>query len=355
MRTVAFLILVSVTSAAPKVLSAEEVFKKASASVVLVVSVEGDDRGAQGSGVVVDPHTVVTNWHVVKEGQLLGVKSAQGEIGAAVLVAEDETQDLALLRVLGGALKPTRARTRSVAVGQTAFAIGAPEGLELTISQGIVSQVREVAGQTMIQTSAAISHGSSGGGLFDDRGELVGITTLSIREGQALNFAIPAEDAFALASRGFSKRAVLGLCTMSADLTTAFMSQLNEAESRQLAQLRSQYPCHADLAANVPNPDKRVAEVGRPPPPNLSDPLPTDSREKDRVYLRVFSTCAAEITPGGSQLGWGEVLLVPFEVRDLTVGGDCAGFAELYFGRDVQPRVADNWGRNQPLRFRWKK
>jgi S1-C subfamily serine protease len=89
------------------------------------------------------------------------------------------------------------ADSKQIAVGQNVFAIGNPKGLESTMSAGLVSSLRRnAAGQlVLIQTSAAISGGSSGGGLFDAQGHLVGLTTLGSITGDAqnLNFAIPAE------------------------------------------------------------------------------------------------------------------------------------------------------------------
>jgi tetratricopeptide (TPR) repeat protein len=81
----------------------------------------------------------------------------------------------------------------TLTTGERAYAVGAPEGLELTFSEGVISALRDMEGVRIIQTSAAISPGSSGGGLFDTRGRLVGITTLQFREGQSLNFALPGE------------------------------------------------------------------------------------------------------------------------------------------------------------------
>ena len=85
----------------------------------------------------------------------------------------------------------------TAAVGQPAYAIGHPKGLDLTMSAGLVSSVRRnAAGQlVLLQTSAAISGGSSGGGLFNEAGELLGLTTIASITGDAqnLNFAIPAD------------------------------------------------------------------------------------------------------------------------------------------------------------------
>jgi hypothetical protein len=82
---------------------------------------------------------------------------------------------------------------KQLRIGQRVYAIGAPQGLELTISEGIVSSLREVPGGSVIQTTAPISPGSSGGGLFDLSGRLVGIMTFQHRYGQNLNFALPAD------------------------------------------------------------------------------------------------------------------------------------------------------------------
>ncbi len=77
-------------------------------------------------------------------------------------------------------------------MGEPVYAVGAPEGLELPLSEGIVSQLRG-GPPPLIQTTVAISPGSSGGGLFNTEGELVGITTFYLKEGQNLNFALPVE------------------------------------------------------------------------------------------------------------------------------------------------------------------
>jgi len=81
-----------------------------------------------------------------------------------------------------------------VKVGERVFTIGAPQGLELTLAEGIVSSKRTVDAGRLFQTSAPISSGSSGGGLFDSHGHLIGITTFMLKESQNLNFAIAAEE-----------------------------------------------------------------------------------------------------------------------------------------------------------------
>lgn len=74
------------------------------------------------------------------------------------------------------------------------FSIGARQGFELSLGEGIVSSKRSKDGVRLLQTSAPISKGASGGGLFDAQGNLVGITTFMIRDAQNLNFAIAVEE-----------------------------------------------------------------------------------------------------------------------------------------------------------------
>jgi hypothetical protein len=174
--------------------SAEDVFSAAAPSVARVLALDGSGRPvSQGSGVVIAPGVVVTNCHVTKEGTELTVKVGREEYRATAL-SSDEGHDLCQLSVGGlGAPPVTMGSVAQLRTGQRVFAIGAPHGLELTISEGIVSSLRPVGDGTVIQTSAPISPGSSGGGLFDASGRLVGIVTFQHRYGQNLNFAVPTD------------------------------------------------------------------------------------------------------------------------------------------------------------------
>ena len=187
--------------------SAREVFQQAAPSVVVVLALgrNGATTG-QGSGVVVGRTEVVTNCHVVEDAAGIAVRQASDHTGkttwrmkASVLARNDE-RDLCLLYVdqLSDPPAPAAARlgsAKTLSVGEEVYAIGAPQGLELSLSRGIVSQLRGVLDKRrgpLIQTDAAISPGSSGGGLFNANGELVGITTFK-RRGENLNFALPAD------------------------------------------------------------------------------------------------------------------------------------------------------------------
>ena len=179
---------------APVARTAEELFAELSRSTarITVHDVSGRAVGL-GSGVVTGIGTVITNCHVATAGGSLTVKVGPEQFSASVEVA-DEEYDLCRLSVTGlTAPAVTIGTADSLRTGQKVFAIGSPQGLELTISDGIVSGMRDLPQGRVIQTTAPISPGSSGGPLFDAYGRLVGIMTFQHRSGQNLNFAVPAD------------------------------------------------------------------------------------------------------------------------------------------------------------------
>jgi len=182
-------------------LSAADVFAGASASVVFIVteSLTGEYVG-QGSGVVIRPGVVVTNCHVLRGAKDVGALHRDTFYPAPRVIDSNIGRDLCLLAV--PALPAAQIRTGSstaLRVGQKVFAIGAPYGLdlgvELTLSEGLVSALRRHARDAypMIQTSAPMSPGSSGGALLAGDGSLIGITSFQHGAGQNLNFAVPVE------------------------------------------------------------------------------------------------------------------------------------------------------------------
>jgi len=165
---------------------------------VVIVSAARQDGFTQGSGVVLAAGTIVTNRHVVQGASQ--VRISQGnQSWQPTTVRLDSRHDLAELRVAGLPASPVAVRSsRDLQIGERVYAIGAPKGLELTLSEGLVSSLRSYQGGTAIQTTAPLSHGSSGGGLFDARGRLIGITTFGITDAETLNFALPVEWASAI-------------------------------------------------------------------------------------------------------------------------------------------------------------
>ena len=188
---------------------AGDVFELTWRSVVVI-----ETGGGQGSGVALKPNLVATNCHVtdaatspiaVFKGENRRADKSQSH--PARVVAGDRQRDVCLLEVSG--LWAIPAETRKAAemkIAEQVYAVGAPKGLDFSISGGLVSQLRgedaegnPLAGSApLIQTDTAISPGSSGGGLFDAQGKLVGLTTFGYRDSEGLNFAVPIEWAMEL-------------------------------------------------------------------------------------------------------------------------------------------------------------
>jgi hypothetical protein len=174
--------------------TASKVFQTASRSTVMVSALNAAGKSfAYGTGVVLPDGSIATNCHVLKRAPRLSVLY-QGKDYVAERKFADRDRDLCTITVNGlNAPAVKMGSTRRLKVGARVYAIGTPQGLELTLSEGIVSGFREDEVGRYIQTTAPISQGSSGGGLFDEKGRLVGITSFNIAKGQNLNFALPVE------------------------------------------------------------------------------------------------------------------------------------------------------------------
>lgn len=149
-----------------------------------------------GSGFFVRPDVIVTNHHVIK-GAANGFAKIVGKttiFHIEGVVGIDKVNDLALLKLTGVSGKPLiLADISKIEVGQEVFAFGSPKGLEGTVSPGIISgnSFREIENGNLIQITAPISSGSSGGPVVDKKGEVIGVAVASLKDGQNLNFAIP--------------------------------------------------------------------------------------------------------------------------------------------------------------------
>jgi tetratricopeptide (TPR) repeat protein len=186
-------LLILLLPAVGSALTPSQVFEKVKGAVVVVMAQDGKGAAvSQGSGVLLPIGKIATNCHVLERGEKYQV-GAKDQFFSAVLYAANAEKDLCLLEA-DGLTAPVAelGQASGLKVGDAVYAVGSPKGLALSLSNGIVSQLRGAA-PPLIQTTSAISPGSSGGGLFDSAGRLVGITTFSVKGGQSLNFALPVE------------------------------------------------------------------------------------------------------------------------------------------------------------------
>jgi serine protease Do len=151
-----------------------------------------------GSGFILNKEGyIVTNNHVIENADEIKVKLANGKEYDAELVGRDPNTDLALIKIKGSShLVPLKlGKSDTLNVGSWVVAIGSPFGLEQTVTAGIVSAKGRVIGagpyDNFIQTDASINPGNSGGPLLNMNGEVVGINTAIVAQGQGIGFAIP--------------------------------------------------------------------------------------------------------------------------------------------------------------------
>jgi S1-C subfamily serine protease len=166
-------------------------------SIVLLVM--EDERGqpvALGSGFFVKDKVIASNFHVVEKAtrgyaKLVGQKTKYSISG---VVGLDSKHDLVLLAVEDASASALKLGDGSkVAVGDTVFVVGNPQGLEGTFSQGIVSGIRWFEADSLLQVTAPISPGSSGGPVLNSEGQVIGVAVATFKGGQNLNFAIPSK------------------------------------------------------------------------------------------------------------------------------------------------------------------
>ncbi|MBX3609523.1 MAG: trypsin-like peptidase domain-containing protein [Hydrogenophaga sp.] len=176
-------------------LTPETLFERVAPSVWTVRTADTEGRPlTQGSAVVIGPGRLITNCHVLRRAARVSVGRENVSYGAE-LEHPDTERDLCQLKVANFSAPPvTIAPPESLRVGARVYAIGAPRGLETTISDGLLSGIRrnERAAFEALQITVPISPGSSGGGLFDAQGRLIGITSFGLKDSQNLNFALPA-------------------------------------------------------------------------------------------------------------------------------------------------------------------
>jgi hypothetical protein len=207
-------------SAAPpvdKVLNPAQIAERSMPSIVHIKT-----NSQLGTGFIVwEDGRIVTNLHVIAGANAAEITLTDGRSFKDVQVlAADRQHDLAVLRIPAKKLPVLPlGYTTAVKPGERVVAIGHPLGLENTVSDGLVSAIRVLDPKfTVLQITAPIAPGSSGGPIFNDRGEVIGVATRYSAEGQNLNFGVPiiylkplllAERAVPLAS--FAREIELGI------------------------------------------------------------------------------------------------------------------------------------------------
>ena len=168
--------------------SPQQIAKKALASTVLLVMEDTNGQPLSlGSGFFVRNGQVATNLHVVK-GAVRGyakLVNQETKYDIEGITAVDAERDLVILKIsVPGAQVISLGDSDTVQVGSPIYAVGNPRGLEGTFSQGIISSLRKVGTDKILQLTAPISPGSSGGPVLNDKGQVIGVSVATFRGGQ---------------------------------------------------------------------------------------------------------------------------------------------------------------------------
>ncbi|SPE60283.1 hypothetical protein SBV1_410005 [Verrucomicrobia bacterium] len=171
----------------------EEVYQRLLPSVVTlqVETLTGQHYVATAFLALTD-NVAVTSWHVVADARRVAARFADNEFVEVLgLVDNDETNDLALVKLAARNRPRAQLCASNVPIGSRAYVIGAPKGFGFSIADGLVSQLQTVGGVKQYQISCPISGGNSGGPLVNSRGEVIGVTSWREKDAENLNFATP--------------------------------------------------------------------------------------------------------------------------------------------------------------------
>lgn len=173
-----------------------DVVERASKSVVLFKGLTHSGT-VLGSGFVLSTDgKIATNLHVIRQMTSGGVQLASGEVyDSFTILAFDERKDIAIVKIPAFDLPQIDlGNSNDLKIGEAVMAIGSPNGLQGTVTTGVVSAIRDdpfSGGYKVIQTDAASNPGNSGGPLLNDKGQVIGVLTSKLRDSEGLNFAVP--------------------------------------------------------------------------------------------------------------------------------------------------------------------
>jgi serine protease Do len=333
LKTIGWLALtagISLLSCAPvRAAAPDKLYAMLAPSVWRVVVADKDGKPfAEGSAVVVAPEVLLTNCHVLKSAKSVYITRNKVTMGAHLQYADPERD---MCQIVARDLKAPPVRigdSDSLVVGQRVYALGNPLGLELTLSDGLVSALRLDDRQRLrlIQISAPISHGSSGGGLFDKAGRLVGITSAGFESGQNLGLAIPiawqrelpgrSRDAYAADSPALRKadlppadgKPSAAALAAAAAATTTMTTKTTEADTRPAA------PAVVHAKAPVASGYARIDQVDK-----LVALEPDAGTSYEEFLKRPYPRAFALAIGGGSYSAWTNKPKVPGDDPDPAV------------------------------------
>jgi S1-C subfamily serine protease len=186
-----------------KELSTKQIAAKGLKSVVFIKTKDATGKASGfGSGFFIAKNLIATNYHVIKDSSQITASSIYktDEEYICKVSATNKDNDLAIVEIQGTTGIPLEISLQDMEIGERVYAIGNPEGMGGTFSEGLISSLRNFRGFTnsVIQHTAPMSQGSSGGPLLNSSGEVVGINSAIGKVGQNINYAVDSSDLLVL-------------------------------------------------------------------------------------------------------------------------------------------------------------
>lgn len=229
-------------------LTAEQVFEKINDAVVVVITYDFEgDKHAQGSGIILnDKGIVVTNYHIFAGCEKIELKRKDEIIKHSGVIGVNIEKDILILKIddTNFPIIPIL-ESDTLKVGQKVYAIGSPLGYENTMSEGIISGLREIgeSKKSFIQITASASPGSSGGAVINSKGELIGMVSMGYLLAENMSFAIPVKDILKVSQGTLTDK-------KSLDALTYFYKGYNEYEIGKFSEAAENYSKYIELSPN---------------------------------------------------------------------------------------------------------
>ena len=188
-----------------------------------------------GSGFFIKKSILVTNNHVVKNADIIFLKTPNEKVDVGIIVLRDSINDLAIVKTLKSNYKPIKFGNYSkVKLGDKVSVISSPQGLVGTLSQGIVSAKRKLDNKNVLQFTAPISSGSSGSPVLNEQLKLIGISVFVMKQSQNINFAIPVTYLQNLITKNKKKLVTLNKMNVEEELKKQYQKLKNLAKQGDL-------------------------------------------------------------------------------------------------------------------------
>jgi len=182
------------SSSPPAVVDTTQLYKRLTPSVYMLVAWSNEKEGTSGSAVAVTKSLALTTCHVLGKHLYSELRTKNHRIKISIDYRNDES-DVCILKDRSASLNPVigvRLHDATI-IGERVYSVGSPDGFFNTFTEGLLSGKRRVKGRQLLQFSAPITGGASGGGIFDKNGKLLGIIKSGMQEGN-INFAIPIDE-----------------------------------------------------------------------------------------------------------------------------------------------------------------